>query len=78
MSNPGGNTTSSGAPAIDPYKAKNVEKDVSTAEKIEALVKFAQANKFGMMTTRDAENGLLVSRCMSIAAAVSFPPTLAK
>ena len=71
MSNPGTNTTGSGAPAVDPYKSKNTEEDISLQEKVEALVKFAQANKFGMMTTRDAETGMLVSRCMAIAASVS-------
>lgn len=71
MSNPGTNTTGSGAPAVDPYKSKNTEDDISLQEKVEALVKFAQANKFGMMTTRDAETGMLVSRCMAIAASVS-------
>lgn len=70
--NAGSNTTSSGAPATDPYKAKNADNDVSLEEKVEALVKFAQANKFGMMTTRDAETGMLVSRCMAIAASVRF------
>lgn len=72
--NPGTNTTgagTSGAPAVDPYKSKNTEEDISLQERVEALVKFAQANKFGMMTTRDAETGMLVSRCMAIAASVS-------
>jgi len=56
-----------GSKPSDPYKAKNME-DPSLSEKIEALSAFMSSSKFGMMTTRTAESGLLVSRCMALAA----------
>ncbi|KAL9032256.1 MAG: hypothetical protein Q9214_008048, partial [Letrouitia sp. 1 TL-2023] len=37
-------------------------------EKIEDLTNFIEACKFGMMTTRIESSGLLVSRCMALAA----------
>ncbi|KAJ9640639.1 BLI-3 blue-light-inducible Bli-3 protein [Knufia peltigerae] len=56
----------SGQPA-DPYKAKNKD-EPGVETKIEELNNFVQYQKFGMMTTRIAESGLLVSRCMALAA----------
>jgi hypothetical protein len=58
-----------GSKNADPYKAKNLD-DAPVKEKVEDLVKFCQACKFGMMTTRIAKNGLLVSRCMGLAGTV--------
>ena len=53
----------------DPYKAENkTEPDLK--EKVEDLVKFIEASKFGMMTTRIESSGLLTSRCMAMAAKV--------
>ncbi|KAK2046395.1 pyridoxamine 5'-phosphate oxidase [Colletotrichum somersetense] len=52
----------------DPYKAANLDNDVSVKEKVEAFVNFANKSKFGMMTTRDAKSGALVSRAMALAA----------
>lgn len=42
--------------------------DPSLQEKVEDLSNFASACKFGMMTTKDSSTGLLVSRCMAVAA----------
>ncbi|KAL9623492.1 MAG: hypothetical protein Q9160_002172 [Pyrenula sp. 1 TL-2023] len=58
-----------GSKPADPYKAKNKD-EPGTEEKIEALSNFISASKFGMMTTRIADSGLLVSRCMAVAAKV--------
>ncbi|TDZ22811.1 Protein bli-3 [Colletotrichum sidae] len=60
--------TSTGDKPADPYKAANKDDNVSLKEKVEALVNFANKSKFGMMTTRDAKSGALVSRCMALAA----------
>ena len=57
----------------DPYKAKNID-EPQLKDKIEDLVSFIEACKFGMMTTRIASSGLLVSRCMALAGKVS--PTI--
>ncbi|KAK1988420.1 pyridoxamine 5'-phosphate oxidase [Colletotrichum cereale] len=57
-----------GNKAADPYKAANLDNDVSVKEKVEDFVKFADKSKFGMMTTRDAKSGALVSRAMALAA----------
>ena len=54
----------------DPYKARNMD-EPQLKEKIEDLVSFIEACKFGMMTTRIASTGLLVSRCMALAGKVS-------
>lgn len=51
----------------DPYTAKNKD-EPGTEEKINALNDFVKSSKFGMMTTRIADSGLLVSRCMALAA----------
>ena len=70
------NTDTGNKPA-DPYKEKNYS-EPDTKTKIEDLIKFIEANKFGMMTTRIASSGLLTSRCMALAAKVcpyiSFDP----
>lgn len=56
----------------DPYKERNID-EVSLQEKVEGLSNFISGCKFGMMTTRDAETGMLMSRCMALAAKVRFP-----
>ena len=63
------NTDTGNKPA-DPYKAKNID-EPQLKEKVEDLVSFIEACKFGMMTTRIASTGLLVSRCMALAGKVS-------
>ncbi|KAK4125597.1 hypothetical protein N657DRAFT_642342 [Parathielavia appendiculata] len=52
----------------DPYKEANLDTEVSLEKKIQDLNDFVKACKFGMMTTRDAKSGSLVSRCMALAA----------
>jgi hypothetical protein len=59
-------TTSSG----DPYKKANAE-DSSIKTKIEGLTAFVDEHKMGMLTTRQANSGMLVSRCMAVATRVS-------
>jgi hypothetical protein len=54
----------------DPYKEANLDTRVSLGQKIEDLSGFMKHCKFGMMTTRDANSGNLVSRCMALAAQV--------
>jgi len=54
--------------ATDPYKAKNLDTEASVEEKVLGLIKFSEDCKFGLMTTRDAASGMLVSRCMAVAA----------
>ncbi|KAI9756445.1 MAG: diphthine synthase [Chaenotheca gracillima] len=64
-----GNTfsnASTGDKPADPYKAKNVD-EASLKEKVEDLTSFVEACKFGMMTTRQGDSGLLVSRAMALA-----------
>ncbi|KAI9811095.1 MAG: BLI-3 blue-light-inducible Bli-3 protein [Pycnora praestabilis] len=56
-----------GSKAADPYKEKNMDAP-ELKEKVEDLVNFISACKFGMMTTRVGESGILVSRCMALAA----------
>jgi general stress protein 26 len=51
----------------DPYKAKNLD-EASLEDKVQDLVSFVDRCKFCMMTTRIADSGLLVSRCMALAA----------
>ena len=59
-----------GSKPADPYKEVNASSpDLKT--KIEDLVAFIKACKFGMMTTRIGSSGLLTSRCMALAATVS-------
>lgn len=68
--------TDTGSKQADPYTAKNKD-DPQLKEKIEDLVTFMESCKFGMMTTRIASTGQLVSRCMALAAKVGllFIPT---
>ena len=58
-----------GSKPAEPYKAKNID-EPSLKEKVEDLVGFVDACKFGMMTTRMAASGMLVSRCMALAGKV--------
>ncbi|KAL8878666.1 MAG: hypothetical protein Q9192_008394 [Flavoplaca navasiana] len=51
----------------DPYKEVN-KTEPGLKEKVEDLVNFIESCKFGMMTTRIESSGLLVSRCMALAA----------
>ena len=69
--------TDTGSKPADPYKATNIS-EPDLKEKVEDLVKFMDKCKFAMMTTRIASSGLLVSRCMALAATVcqSCPTTL--
>ena len=55
----------------DPYKEVN-KTEPGLKEKVEDLVNFIESCKFGMMTTRVESSGLLVSRCMALAAKVCF------
>jgi len=62
-------TSDTGAKAADPYKEANADNlNLSLKEKVEELIGFATNTKFGMMTTRQDLSGLLVSRCMALAA----------
>ncbi|KAI4094455.1 MAG: hypothetical protein LQ344_002204 [Seirophora lacunosa] len=56
-----------GSKPADPYKAEN-KNDPELKEKVDDLVNFIETCKFGMMTTRIESSGLLVSRCMAVAA----------
>ena len=58
-----------GSKPADPYKDTNKD-EPDTEEKIKALSDFVSASKFGMMTTRIASSGQLVSRCMAVAGQV--------
>ncbi|KAK0721986.1 hypothetical protein B0T26DRAFT_643043 [Lasiosphaeria miniovina] len=61
--------TSTDSKNVDPYKATNLDTDVTLAQKIEDVSDFMSSCKFGMMTTRDSDqSGNLVSRCMALAA----------
>ena len=60
----------------DPYKAKNKD-DATLKESVDDLVAFMDKCKFGMMTTRTDE-GLLVSRCMALAAKVRTDTNIAQ
>ncbi len=57
--------TNTGDKPADPYKTKNQD-EPSTKDKIEGLSNFITLCKFGMMTTRDAASGSLVSSCMAL------------
>ncbi|KAI2624596.1 pyridoxamine 5'-phosphate oxidase [Hypomontagnella submonticulosa] len=59
--------TNTGDKPSGPYYNKNIDTDATLKEKVEALAKFVSSCKFGMMTTRDATTGKLVSRCMAVA-----------
>ncbi|CAD0107346.1 unnamed protein product [Aureobasidium uvarum] len=56
-----------GNKTADPYTAKNKEQP-ELNEKVGDLISFVDKSKFCMMTTRIASSGLLVSRCMALAA----------
>ena len=66
------NTTTGNHP-LDPYKTQNFE-DPPLAQKIEDLVDFISEVKFGMLTTKQSNGELLISRCMALAAKVSKTP----
>lgn len=59
--------TSTGDKPADPYKQANQE-DSDVRTKIEDLGNFITSCKYGMMTTKSAKSGRLVSRCMALAA----------
>ncbi|PSR78775.1 hypothetical protein BD289DRAFT_443446 [Coniella lustricola] len=59
--------TNTGDKPADPYKTANID-EASLSDKVNDLTSFVSACKFGMMTTRDAPSGRLVSRCMAVAA----------
>ena len=61
--------TDTGSKPADPYTEKNLQ-EPSLKEKIDDLAAFVDRAKFCMMTTQSPE-GLLVSRCMALAARVS-------
>ncbi|KAI9677306.1 MAG: hypothetical protein M1829_002649 [Trizodia sp. TS-e1964] len=66
MSQAAFSNTSTGSKPADPYKAKNID-HAELKEKVEDLLAFIEASKFGMMTTRQGQSGLLASRCMALA-----------
>lgn len=59
--------TSTGDKPADPYTKANAD-DTTLEQKVTDLSSFIQSSKFGMMTTRDASSGKIVSRCMAVAA----------
>ena len=59
-----------GSKPADPYTAKNLQ-EPSLKEKVEDLQSFVDKSKFCMMTTK-THDGLLASRCMAVAARVSY------
>ncbi|KAL1872803.1 hypothetical protein VTK73DRAFT_1274 [Phialemonium thermophilum] len=63
----GFSNASTGSKPADPYKQANTDSEVTTEQKIEDLVAFISNIKYGMMTTRDAKTGHLVSRAMALA-----------
>ncbi|KAJ2907290.1 uncharacterized protein MKZ38_003146 [Zalerion maritima] len=66
MSNPTEQRTQ--APGPDPYREANMENQISLKQKVEDLQEFMNNCKYSMMTTRDAQSGNLISRCMALAA----------
>lgn len=56
----------------DPYKERNVD-NTSLSDKVVALTTFIQTHKYGMLTTRNANSGMLMSRCMALAGTVGPP-----
>jgi general stress protein 26 len=62
--------TSTGSKPADPYKTANLDNDIPLKDKVEGLTSFITNTKFGMMTTRDASSGNMVSRCMALTATV--------
>ncbi|KAK8062387.1 BLI-3 blue-light-inducible Bli-3 protein [Apiospora hydei] len=67
MSSSGFSNANTGDKPADPYGAANADPQATLSQKVEALSKFANNCKFGMMTTRDTSNGKLSSRCMAVA-----------
>jgi hypothetical protein len=63
--------TDTGDKHPDPYK-KAYQNDLPVKQKVEDLINFIDGCKFGMMTTRQAQTGLLVSRCMALAKRVKI------
>lgn len=59
--------TNTGDKPADPYTKANSD-DAPLEQKVTDLSDFVSACKFGMLTTRDAGSGRLVSRCMAVAA----------
>ena len=68
--------TDTGSKPADPHTQKNLSNEASLEEKIKDLVQFAEKHKLCMMTTRIADSGLLVSRCMALAAKVGHKSDL--
>ena len=66
--------TDTGSKPADPYKAKAYENELPVKEKVEGLIKLIEGSMFGMMTTRQAKTGHLVSRCMALAGKVRCSP----
>ncbi|KAF4620197.1 hypothetical protein G7Y89_g14625 [Cudoniella acicularis] len=64
--------TDTGSKPADLYKATNID-ELSLKEKVEDLTDFISGCKFGIMTTRDASSGALISRCMALAGKVTSP-----
>ncbi|KAG5989153.1 hypothetical protein E4U54_004417 [Claviceps lovelessii] len=58
---------STGDKPADPYKQAN-QQDMDVRTKVQDLGNFITACKYGMMTTKSAKSGRLVSRCMALAA----------
>lgn len=65
--------TDTGTKPADPYKQHNKtdNEDISLKQKVEDLLEFVEGVKYGMLTTHQTDTGMLVSRCMAIAARVS-------
>jgi hypothetical protein len=66
----GFSNTDTGSKPADPYTQKNQD-EPSLKEKVEDLLKFIDNTKFCLMTTHVANNDLLASRAMALAAKVS-------
>ena len=72
MSSATGDNLDTGGKAADPYTTKAKE-DVPLKDKVQELGKFMEDCKFGMMTTRVKDSGLLTSRAMALASTVRLP-----
>jgi hypothetical protein len=71
--------TNTGDKSADPLTQKSLNQgDATLEEKVNGLVNYVEKQKFCMMTTRIADSGLLVSRCMAVAAKVSITHTTQK
>ena len=62
-----GDNLDTGSKPADPYTTKAKE-DVPLKDKIVELSKFMEDCKFAMMTTHEADSGLMTSRAMALAA----------